>query len=378
LHSDLLSWRKEFPILGNAVYLINNSLGAMPQGTARALGEFTDTWRTRGVRAWKDSWWQLPEKLGDQLAGLIGARQGVVSIQPNVTSAQWVAYSCLKPTKERRKVIYGQFNFPSVRYFYQAQPELEIKVVSSPDGITIPTERMLDAIDETTLIVPISHVLYHSSYIQDVEAIIEKAHRKGACVVLDLYHSCGVVPVDVRRLQVDFAVGGVLKWLCGGPGVAFLYVRPDLLSGFEPRLVGWMAHRNPFRFEPEMDWTDSAYRFQSGTPNIPGLHCAREGLRIIQEIGVKRIRERSISLTEYTVELARENGFHILSPGNPERRGGHVAVDFPRSETILQALLERDFLVDYRPGSGIRIAPHFFNTKEEIESLFIEIRKLLQ
>jgi kynureninase len=376
VHEDLLNWRENFPILRKCVYLINNSLGAMPTRGCEDLTRYTEAWMTRGVRAWEDSWWQLPGKVGNQLAALIGAGSDQVSIQPNVTTAEWVAYSCLRPGKKRNKVVYSSLNFPSVRYFYQSRPELEISVVESEDGVSVPIEKVLDAIDDSTLAVPISHVIYKSSYIQDVESIIEKAHRVGAYVILDLYHSCGVIPVDVSKWNVDFAVGGVLKWLCGGPGVAFLYVRPDLAREVTPQLTGWLAHKRPFAFEPETDFTEGAYRFMSGTPNIPGLHVAQEGLRIISQVGVEKIRERSIALTELILKRARENGLEVFSPENPEKRGGHVSVDFEGSEEVSRKLLERDFVIDYRPGSGIRIAPHFYNSNEEVEALFDEISKL--
>ena len=237
----LAAWRAEFPILGNTTYLISNSLGAMPRGAADALGRYTKAWAERGVRAWEEGWWEMPVAVGDRVAGLIGAPKGSVTMHQNVTLAEAVVLSCFEPGARRDKVVFEDGNFHSVQYLYAAQPGLVVTPV--------PVERLVDAIDERTLLVPVSHVLYKNAYVQDVPAIVEKAHRVGARVVLDVYHAAGVLPLDVTALGVDFAVGGCLKWLCGGPGNAFLYVRPDL-AHLAPRLTGWMGHAAPFAFEP--------------------------------------------------------------------------------------------------------------------------------
>jgi kynureninase len=366
-------WRSEFPILESCTYLISNSLGAMPSATKDNLAAYCDLWETRGVRAWEDIWWDMPARIGEKLAGILGAKDNSVSIQPNVTTAQWVALSSLNTSGRRRKVVYSELNFPSIQYFYQMHPELTLHVVQSSKGISVPLEDMLEAIDEETLAVPISHVLFRSSYIQDVKAIVEKAHAVGACVILDVYHSCGVIPVDVSELGVDFAVGGVLKWLCGGPGVAFLYVSPELNSRLQPRLTGWFAHEAPMDFAPEMRFTDSSYRFMSGTPNIPGLFAALRGLEIISEVGIARIRKRSLLLTARIVELAESLAIDLGSPRDGDSRGGHVTINPRDPERVSQELLEANFVIDYRPGAGIRIAPHFYNTLEEIEQVMTAI-----
>ncbi|UCF37919.1 MAG: aminotransferase class V-fold PLP-dependent enzyme [Acidobacteriota bacterium] len=370
-------WRTEFPILEESVYLINNSLGAMPRQTPDALREYTRMWEELGVRAWEESWWNLPRVIGDLIASIIGAWPGTVSIQPNVTTSQWIALSCLAG-QERKKIVYSELNFPSVRYFYQAQPDLQVEVVPCPDGMTVPVERMLDAIDENTLAVPISHVIFKSSFIQDVRAVVEKAHRVGAYVILDTYHSAGIVPFSLQELEVDFAVGGVLKWLCGGPGVAFLYVRPDLADRIAPQLTGWLAHERPFDFSPRLELSDGAYRFMSGTPNIPGLFAARRGLEIIQEVGVARIRERSSMLTEFLIAAADAASIPVRTPRNPRERGGHVTLSPERAESVSRHLLSHGFVIDYRPGAGIRVAPHFFNTRDELEHLVAEIGNFLE
>lgn len=373
----VLHWRKEFPILERCTYLISNSLGAMPRRTRDELQDYCQTWETRGVAAWHDGWWDLPGQLGDLLAGLFHAGPDEVSIQPNVTSAEWVAWSSLPRSNGRNKVVYSELNFPSVRYFYQAQGDLKIEVVPSDDGVSVSLERLLDAVDETTLLVPISHVLFKSGFIQDVRAVVEKAHSVGAYVLLDTYHSCGVIPFSVREIDPDFVVGGVLKWLCGGPGVAFLWVNPRLAESVTPRLTGWLAHREPFAFDQEMVWTSGAYRFMSGTPNIPGLYAAKSGVETILRVGVEQIRNRSVLLTQRIIEEADRAGIEVRAPRDSAVRGGHVTLAPPGAEPIARTLLERGFLIDHRRGFGIRIAPHFYNTLDEVDAVVSEIKSLL-
>jgi len=374
--AEVLRWREEFPILRQCTYLINNSLGAMPRQTRHQLQEYSRAWETRGVESWTDSWWEFPRRVGDLLAGILEAGPDEVSVQPNVTTAEWVAWSAIPRSKGRNKVVYSALNFPSVRYFYQAQPDLQIEVVPSEDGLTVPLDRILDAINESTLLVPISHVLFKSGYIQDVQAIVEKAHSVGAYVILDTYHSCGIVPFSVKDIDADFVVGGVLKWLCGGPGVAFLWVNPRLSRILTPSLTGWLAHRDPFAFEEEMDWTSGAYRFLNGTPNVPGLYAARSGVEIILRVGVERIRERSTTLTDRLIQQADRAGIEVRCPRDPAVRGGHVTLAPSGAEVIARDLIERGFYIDYRREFGIRIAPHFYNTLEEVDSVVEEIESL--
>ncbi len=366
--ADLASWRDEFPILATTTYLISNSLGAMPRGTSAALEQYARTWAQRGVRAWNEGWWEMPVVVGDMVGAIIGAPKGSVTMHPNVTLAEAVVLSCFEPRGGRNRIVFEDGNFPSVQYLYASQPGLEVAPV--------PLERLVDAIDERTLLVPVSHVLFKSAWVQDVPAIVEKAHRVGARVVLDVYQSAGVLPLDVTALGVDFAVGGCLKWLCGGPGNGFLYVRPDL-AHLTPKLTGWMAHAEPFAFAPPpMRYADGPFRFLNGTPPIPCLYAAVEGLRIVREVGVERIRAHSVRLTEHLLARIDEAGFPSITPRAVQRRGGTVAVDPPGAEAITGRLLERDFLVDYRPGAGIRISPHFYNTAEECDALIAEIAAL--
>src|SRR6266536_2596 len=369
---DLLDYRDEFPILADTTYLINHSLGAMPAAAEERLLEYAESWKTRGVRAWEEGWWELPLTVGDQLARLIGAPPGSVSMHQNVTLAEAVVLSCFGFDGERRRIVYEQGNFPSVRYLYQAQARngAEIKVAPDDEGV-------VDAIDERTLLVPVTHVLYRSGRIQDIEAIVSRAHEAGALVVLDAYQSVGTVPLEVTALGVDFAVGGSVKWLCGGPGAGWLYVRPDLASTLEPALTGWQAHTRPFAFEPEQDYAEGAARFLTGTPNVPALYAATAGYDVIEEVGVERIRARSVEQTALLVELLEEAGYQVGSPREPARRGGTVVVRTPDFQAVGEELGARGVLCDYRPDVGLRLGPHFFNGDDELRFAVEQIEEIV-
>jgi kynureninase len=356
---DLLDYRERFPILADTTYLINHSLGAMPSAAEARLLEYARVWKTRGVRAWGEGWWEMSLTVGDQIGRLIGAPPGTVSMHQNVTLAEAVVLSCFGFEGDRRRIVYEHGNFPSVRYLYQAQRGAEIVVAPDDEGV-------VEAIDERTLLVPVTHVLFKNGEIQDVEAIVERAHEHGALVVLDAYQSVGTVPLDVTALGVDFAVGGSVKWLCGGPGAAWLYVRPELAERLEPSLTGWQAHARPFAFEPEQDYADGAARFLTGTPNVPALYAATAGYDVIEEVGVRRIRERSVEQTELLVGLLDEAGFEVGSPRDPARRGGTIVVRTPDFQAVGDELAKRGVICDYRPDVGLRLGPHFFNTDDEL------------
>lgn len=376
----LLRFRSEFPILERTNYLNSNSLGAMPRGVYDAMKGYADTWANRGVRAWEERWWMLAAQVGEELGALMNAPKGSVSTHQNVTTCQAVVASCLDFSGKRNKVVYSDMNFPSVMYFWEAQRPLGARAhVVKTDGISVPTEALLDAIDDQTLVVPISHVLFRSAYINDAAAIIEKAHKVGAYVVLDMYHSLGTMPLDVQKLNTDFACGGVLKWLCGGPGVAFLYVRPDLGKKLQPRFTGWHAHQQPFAFEAgPIHYTDPPYRFMNGTLHIPSLEAARPGIAIIAAAGVANIREKSKRQTARLVELADQHGWRINTPRDPEHRGGTVSIDMPDSQAVSQELLRREILIDWRPQAGVRFSPHFYNKDEEIDDAITAVEEILK
>lgn len=379
MSDELLKWRSEFPILDKTVYLISHSLGAMPRATYDRLQEYAETWATRGVRAWAEGWWDMPVTVGDEVARIIGADPGTVVMHQNVSICQSLVLSCLEPTPQRNKIVYSELNFPSVMYVYEAHArdgKLKIETVKSDDGITVPLERMLAAIDETTLLVPFSHVLFKSGFLQDAKAIIERAHEVGAMVVLDTYQSAGTVPFSVKDLNADFATGGSVKWLCGGPGAGYLYVRPDLQPVLEPKTTGWMAHEAPFAFDTELRYAGNITRFLHGSPAIPALYAAESGYRIINEIGVEKIREKSMRQTDYLISLAEEAGFRVTSPKDVKQRGGTVTIAHEHAAAIAKELIRREFIIDYRPGAGIRISPHFYTTDNELELVIAEMKKI--
>ena len=253
-----------------------------------------------------------------------------------------------------------------------------VVAVDSLDGLTAPLDGMLAAIDEETQLVSVSHVLFRSSAIQDLRAIVERAHEVGAKVMADLYQSAGTVPVDVRDLGLDFATGGSVKWLCGGPGAGYLYVRRDLWPEMRPAATGWAAHKNPFAFDRgPMEYAEDAMRFTNGTPNVPAMYAAKSGYEIIGEVGVANIRRKSMRQTELLIGLADEAGLRVNCPREAAMRGGTVTIDAPEGKAVTAELARREILVDYRPGAGIRIAPHFYSADEEIELAIREIRKIV-
>jgi kynureninase len=366
----LLRFRDRFPILGRSTYLVSNSLGAMPRAVEERLAEYAEAWATLGVRAWAAKWWEMPVRVGDEIAPLIGAAAGEVAMVPNVSIAQAGIVSALDYGGGRDAIVTTALDFPSVRYVHDGLARrlgARVVVVPSADGIGIETQRLVEAIDERTRLVAISHVLFRSAYIVDVAAVCRRAREVGALVALDAYHSVGVVPVDVAALGADFLTGGVLKWLCGGPGGSFLWVRPELSARLAPAVTGWQAHARPFGFEETMEHAEGAWRWLGGTPPIPALYAALEGPRIVREAGIEAIREKSVRQTARLVALAEARGYPVTAPRDPARRGGTVAFDVPHAYEVAQWLLARDIVVDYRPGAGIRIAPHFYTSDEEIE-----------
>jgi kynureninase len=380
----LLAWRDEFPILRETTYLVSNSLGAMPRRVYDSLRAYADTWAARGVRAWGEGWWEMNVRVGDKVGAIIGAPPGTVSMHQNISIAQGILLSCFDFDGPRNKVVIESGIFPSVYYVLRGMlpPHVELhRVESEDDGISVPVERIIAAIDERTLLVPVSHVLFRSAYILDVQAIIEKAHSVGAVVILDGYHAAGIVPFDVTALNVDFYLGGVLKWMCGGPGGVFLYARPDYLKTIRPRLTGWMAHKRPFAFEvDEIDLRDDAFRFLNGTPAIPCLYANEPGIDIIAQVGVEAIRRKSMHQTALLIALAEAAGYTINSPRDPDRRGGTVTLepDPTCSYEISRELIARNILVDYRPQAGIRVSPHFYNSDGEVHQVVEAIQEIIE
>ncbi len=377
----LLEFRARFPITARSNYLISNSLGAMPSATRASMQQFLDGWDTRGVRSWGDGWWVLQERVADRIAGVLGVAPGTVSMHQNIAVAQEMILSCFRFDGVRNKLVYLDRNFPSDQYIYEARAAHGARLVRVPaasDGISTDVERVCAAIDDQTLIVAIDHVMFRSSAILDPAPIVAKARQVGAFVVLDTFHSVGTLPLQLADLGVHAAVGGALKYLCGGPGNCFLYVHPDEARRLTPAFTGWAAHKQPFLFSPDgQDYRDDGGRFATGTPNVPALYAGQEGIATVAEAGLPAIRERSQRLTSLLVDLAQRAGLGIKSPLAAERRGGHVALDVPHGYAVCQALSAREIVVDFRPDAGLRVAPHFYNTEDEVRACVAAVREIL-
>lgn len=388
-HDPFQHYRSQFPIVDLTTYLVSHSLGAMPRAVYEKMREFADTWATRGVRAWSEGWWDMPISVGNLLARILDAESDSIVMHQNVSVSESLLASCFDFTGPRKKVVYTELNFPTVQYVWEAcrRRGAETVSVKSRDGMTIELEDLLAAIDERTAVVEVSHVLYKSAFLVDAKAVVNRAHAVGAMVILDCYQSTGTVPFSVRELGVDFVVGGSVKWLCGGPGAGYLYVRPDLRARFEPMVTGWAAHDAPFAFEPgAIRYAADARRFLHGSPAVPALYAASAGYQLIAEIGVPAIRAKSQQLTQWFIAAVEDAGWTVTSPRDPGRRGGTVTVSVEPKGTagapaigaaVAQELQRRDVLVDYRPGAGIRVSPHFYTMRHDLERFLSETRKVL-
>ena len=378
----LLEWRDEFPILSRCNYLISNSLGAMPRGVYDSLHYYADTWAEQGVSAWGTGWFELPQTVGNKIAPLMGAAPNTVLVHQNASIANSILFGGMDFSDSARdKVVISELDFPSDVYVLRRwlPDHMRIHMVKSTDGISIDTDELLDAIDERTRLVSLSHVLFRSAYIMPAKEIVEKAHRVGAQVVFNGYHSVGVIPVEVEEWDVDYYLGGVLKWLCGGPGGVFMYVRPDLLTTLNPKVTGWFAHRSPFSFDVQhLEMRADSYRMMNGTPGIASLHAIQPGVEIMAEIGVAAIREKSMRQTALVIALADELGYEVVSPRDASVRAGTVTVNPPHAYEVSCEMLARNIKIDFRPKAGIRIAPHFYNRDSEVRQALAIIAEILQ
>jgi kynureninase len=374
--------REEFPTLTSGMHLLSHSLGPAPRAAREAMLAYCDAWEHHTSEdAWARSWWEMSARVGDRLAGLLGGASGSVQIQPNASIALSCVASCFDfKSSTRNKVVTSALDFPSMEYIWDAQSRAgaRIEIVPSDDGITVPLERILDAIDNTTCLVALSHVSFRSSYRVDAKAIVERAHDLGALVLLDVYQSAGAVELRATEWEVDFLIGGTIKWLCGGPACGYLYVRPDLQAELQPRLTGWVAHEAPFDFAPApMRYAGSVRRFAQGTPGIPGLYSVLPGLQIIEEVGVKAIEAESRRRTEWMIEFASARGWTVNSPPSVNERGGSVMIGVADGRAMVSRLADRKVFVDCRPGVGLRISPHFFNTDEEVKEAMTVLAELI-
>jgi kynureninase len=388
LDKDLASIRKEFPILERCVYLISNSLGAVPRQALEALSQFYQIWAEEGVEAWEKKWWALSRQVGDEIASLLGAEKDEVTMMSNATQAHWTVLSTkfIPEDRSRNKIIMTSLDFPSEIYAVAEIAKFmgwQLEILHSHGQTGIDVDEILEKIDERTLFVATSHVYFKSAYVQDITQISARARQLGALTLIDGYHGPGTLPVDVKKLDIDFYVGGCLKWLCGGPGNAFLYARPELALALQPQLTGWLAHQNPFLFAPKMEYIKGSYRFMAGTPPIPCLYTALPGLKIISQTGISYIRNKSLRQTAIIIRKAKERGFHLFTPEQDDLRGGAVSIGLPHAFSVKQALDERGVKVDFRKGQEnepdvIRVAPHFYNEDGEIDVLFEDIDDIIR
>ncbi len=367
---DPQRWRSEFPIVDTCTYLVSHSLGAMPRRTAASLQEYATTWQTRGVRAWGEGWWDLGRVTGNLLAPILGVAPDTISMHQNVATALAIVTSCYRFDSPRRRIVLSALEFPSNIYLFKGFERYgaELVVVPAADGVRVDTEALIDAIDERTVLVPFSYVLFKSAFVQDAAALVARAREVGAHVIADVYQAAGTLPLDLGGLGVEYAVGGSVKWLCGGPGAGYLYVRPDLAPRLTPAVTGWAAHARPFAFEAEtVDYAAAPERFQTGTPNVPALYAAREGYRLVNEVGVDAIRAHSLRLTRQMLTHAERRGYRVHTPAADHERGGTVTFDVPNAGRVAERLIEAGVIVDARPGAGIRMAPHFYTTEGEVD-----------
>lgn len=370
MSDPLLTWRQDFPILETCTYLVSHSLGAMPRAARAQANAFLDAWDTRGVRAWSEGWWDIGRRTGDLLAPVLGVPPGSVTMVQNVSIAQSVIVSSLDFTTGRTRIVVPRLDFPTNHYVFEGWRRYgaDVVYVESPDALTQPADAWLPHIDDRTALVCCSLVLFRSSSLTDVEPILERARRVGAPVVLDVYQAAGTVPLDLTALGVEFAVGGSVKWLCGGPGAGYLYVRPDLAARLTPAATGWAAHARPFAFETgPITYADGAERFASGTPNVSAWAIAQAGYRIVGTIGVPAIRAKSLRQTRRIMDYALARGWRVRTPREDARRGGTVTLDVPDGAQVAAELIARDVVIDHRPQAGIRMAPHFYTTDDEID-----------
>ncbi|MDB4942869.1 MAG: Cysteine desulfurase [Labilithrix sp.] len=376
--ADLLATRPDFPTLTKGVHLISHSLGAMPKQARAYVNQFMDEWENESINAWHE-WLPAVKSLGDVVGTVLGVDPGTVAILPNVSTVQSFVASCFTFGSEasatgrfagRNKIVYDDTNFSTVHYVWQEQARrgADVHVVKSRDGIHPPIDELCAAIDEKTLLVPISHVLFRSSGMYDAKRVIDRAHEVGAMVLLDCYQSAGTVPLALKDWGCDMACGGSVKWACGGPGAAYLYVRPDLLEHLKPTSTGWFAHAEPFAFDMgPMRYAADVWRMIGGTMAVPAVYTARAGWETVARLGVERIRAKSLRQTALLRELVLSRGFTVNTPRGDAERGGTICFDFAGADLVSRTLASQKFFHDYRPRCGIRVSPHFYTTDEELE-----------
>jgi kynureninase len=365
-------WSQEFPILGDSTYLVSHSMGAAPVRAREALEAYWDEWASEGPEAW-ERWLPRITEIADGIGAIINAPAGSVFLGPNVSVMQASLGTCIDFSGERNEVVYEALQFPSLTYVWREWERYGAvnRIVASDDGRTIPTERICAAITEKSAIAVISHAYYVSGALADIESIQDRCRHVGALLCVDAYQTTGIVPYDVLRLDLDIVTGGSHKWLCGGPGCGWIYVKPSLSNELKPAITGWMAHERPFAFEEApVVYASSMYRFGHGTPTIPGYVVAAPGHETIRTIGVEKIRKHNIRLTERIAAMALERKLRVNTPLDPQRRTGWIGIDFDGAAAACRRLTQRRVFTDYRPNCGIRVGPHFYTTDEDVDAFF--------
>ena len=378
-HPELVSYRSEFPILQRKTYLNSCSLGALSTRSMEGLAQFMETWNEWGAHAWYEIWLGEIARVRQKFATLIGAQLHEVAIAPNASVALSSLATALDYSK-RNNVVLADMDFPTLAYQWLVKKRLgvECRFVESPDHIYTPPELFEQKVDDQTALVATSRVFYTSGYIQDVRAVADIAHKHGAYMLIDDYQGTGQIPINVVAQDIDFLVTGTLKWLMGGPGLALVYIREGLLSQLEPTIAGWFGHREQFQFKTrEFEFRQEATRVEMGTPAVPAIYTANGGLDIVLEISVERICERSRYLTNDLIARAREHGWKVRSPQEPERRSSIVMLELERPEEMVKSLVAHNIITDSRPGL-LRISPYFYNTIEENAIVIDTIAEILE
>lgn len=369
---DWQAWRDEFPILSRATYLNSCSLGALGKRAQARVATFQDEWSAWGAAAWYELWMGRLAELRRRVATLLGATEREIALQPS-TSVALSAVASAVDYRRRPRIVVAELDFPTLAYQWMVRPDVEVVRVPSDDGATIDPQRFADAVDDRTAILATSHVFFTTGAIQDLRALADIAHARGALFLVDAYQSAGQVPIDVHRDDVDILTTGPLKWLLGGPGLAYLYVREALLETLRPTMTGWFGARDQFDFDiARFEFKDDARRFELGTPSLPSVHFALGGQDVIDEIGVAAIRERNRALTERLVAAARAAGLRLRVAPDADARSAIVMIADADPAGAVAYLADRSIIVDWRPGF-VRVSPHFYNTEAEMDRVVEEL-----
>lgn len=360
------AWRSEFPILARRNYLNSCSLGALSHRALERVGTFHEDWHNHGASAWYETWMGRMAELRGRVGRMLGAQDSDMALCASTSAAISVLGSGFD-YQRRNRVVLAELDFPTVAYQWMVKPGVEVVRIPSDDGVSIDPERMAAAIDDRTAIVSVSHVFFTTGAIQQMQPIAEAARRHGAFFIIDAYQGAGQVPIDVAALGADALVTGPLKWLLGGPGLAYLYVREEWRHRVDPTITGWFAARDQFAFDiHHFEFRDDARRYELGTPSLPTVHAALGGQEIIDEIGTAAIRERNAALTTRLLDGLHEHGFRVRGAADPAQRSALVMIHHENPAAAVQYLAERDIIVDWRPGF-VRVSPHFYNTADEVD-----------